>query len=290
MQPASKPPALLAVVPNHNRLPASRFPKEPATRPEQPARCPDGGIQTGVRRHLVRQVPVLEVSGPLKDAVEGLDRAVQLSLADGPRGVVCDLPAVVEGAEPVEFGALAALGRHPRDWPGAPVAVACPNLRLRQALADQPLGGHLIVTSSLFSAVSAVLASPALEVERLHLAPHPTAMCASRDFVTRTLLDWQLSRAIRFARLVISELVMSSTINAGTDLDLSVARNLGSLRLTVRDYRPSPPRQRDAAPGMQRRGLAIISGLSRAYGVLPTDDGGTVAWAVLDGRRAPADR
>jgi len=282
MQPSSNPPALLAVVPDHTRLPASRFPKEPAARPEQPARCSAGGPQTEVRRHLVRQVPVLEVSGRLRGAVEGLDRAVQLSLADGPRGVVCDLPAVVEGAEPVEFGALAALGRHPRDWPGAPVAVACPNLRLRQALADQPLGGHLIVTSSLFSAVSTVLASPALPVELLHLAPHPTAMCASRDFVTRTLLDWRLGRSIRFARLVISELVMSSTMNAGTDMDLSVSWDLGALRLTVRDYSPSPPRQRDASPGIQRRGLAIISGLSRAFGVLPTADGGTVAWAVLD--------
>ena len=285
MQPSSKAPALSAVVPVHTVMPTNRFAKGPATRPGQPAACSAGGTQTGVRTHLVSQVAVLEVSGQLRDVVEDLAHAVQIALADGPRGVVCDLSAVVEGADPRAVEALATVGRHVRDWPGVPVAVACPDLRVRQALADQPLGGHLIVTSSLFSAVSAVLAPPALAVEWRHLAPHPTASRASRDFVTRTLLDWQLGRAIRFARLVISELVMSSTMNAGTDMDLSVAWNLGALRLTVRDYSPSPPRQQGAAPGMQRRGLAIISGLSRTFGVLPTADGGTVVWAVLDAPR-----
>jgi hypothetical protein len=239
----------------------------------------------GVRSHLVSQVVVLETSGQLLDVVEDLAHAVQIALADGPRGVVCDLSAVVEGAELGPVEALAEVDRHVRDWPGVPVAVACPDLGVRQALAAHPMGGHLIVTSSLFSALSAVLATPALAVEWLHLAPHPTAMRASRDFVTRTLLNWQLGPAIRFARLVISELVMSSTMNAGTDIDVSVAWNQGALRLTVRDSSPSPPRQLDPAPGLQRHGLAIVSGLSRTFGFLPTADGGTVRWAILDAPR-----
>src|SRR5680860_1179421 len=52
---------------------------------------------------------------------------------------------------------------------------------------------------------------PAPAVERLRLAPHPTAPRASRDFVTRTLLDWGLGRAISSASLVVSELVTNST-------------------------------------------------------------------------------
>jgi len=225
---------------------------------------------------------VLEVSGQLRDVVEDLDHAVQVTLADGPRGVVCDLSAVVGGAEPGAVEVLAALGGHVRDWPGIPVAVASPDPQVRQALAAHPLGGHLIVTASLFSAVCAVLATPALTVEWLHIAPHPTAMRASRDFVTRTLLDWRLGRTIRFARLVVSELVMSSTVNAGTDIDLSVAWSLGALRLTVRDYVPSLLPQEESTPGLHGRGLALVGGLSRAFGVLPTADGGTVVWAVLD--------
>jgi hypothetical protein len=258
------------------------FPRHPATCPVQPASCPVGGFQAPVRRRLLSQVVVLEVSGQLGDVVEDLNHAVEVTLADGPRGVVCDLSAVMEGAEPGAVEVLAAVGDHVRSWPGIPVAVACPDPQVRQALTAHPLGSHLIVTTSLFSAVCAVLETPALTVEWLHLAPHPTAMRASRDFVTRTLLDWQVGGAVRFARLVVSELVMSSTVNAGTDIDLSVAWHQGAVRLTVRDYVPSLPPEEGSTPGLHGRGLALVAGLSRALGVLPTADGGTVVWAVLD--------
>ena len=46
-----------------------------------------------VRTHPVGQVVVLEVAGPLSDVIQELDRAIKLALADGPRGVVCDLGA-----------------------------------------------------------------------------------------------------------------------------------------------------------------------------------------------------
>ena len=160
MQPSSKAPALSAVVPIHTVLPTNRFAKEPATRPGQPAACSADGTQTGVRAHLVSQVAVLEVSGQLRDVVDDLAHAVQIALADGPRGVVCDLSAVAEGADPRAVEALATVGRHVRDWPGIPVAVACPDPLVRQALAAHPLGAHLIVTASLFSAVCAVLETP----------------------------------------------------------------------------------------------------------------------------------
>ena len=118
--------------------------------------------------------------------VDELDWAIQLALAEGSRGVVCDLSAVHEGAEPAAVDMLATAGRHVRDRPGTPVAVACPDSRVRSALAADPLGGHLIVSASMRSTVSTVLATPTPAVEWLHLAPHPTAPRASREFVTRT--------------------------------------------------------------------------------------------------------
>jgi hypothetical protein len=164
-------------VDNHvGGLPTIEFPARPASRSAS-------GPHVGVRTRVMRQVVVLDVAGRLRDVVEDLDRAIELALAEGPRGVVCDLAAVLEGAEPGAVEVLAAVGRHVRDWPGIPVAVACPDPQVREALAAHPVGGQLIVTASLFSAVSAVLATPALAVEWLHLAPHPTAPRASRDFV-----------------------------------------------------------------------------------------------------------
>jgi hypothetical protein len=244
-----------------------------------------------VRKHAIRQAAVLEVGGRLHDVVHDLDRAIQLALADGPRGVVCDLTAVVGGAEPLAIEVLATAGRHVRDWPGIPVAVASPDPQLREALLAHPLGGHLIIAESLFCALSAVEPVPTPATQWLHLTPHPTALRASRDFVTRTLLDWRLGRVIGFARLVVGELVTSSTVNTGTDIDLSVAWDRGALRLAVRDHGLEQPDQQPSTPDLHGRGLAVVAGLSRAFGVLPTTDGGKVSWAVLQApAAAPCDR
>jgi hypothetical protein len=228
---------------------------------------------------------VVEVAGRLSDGVDELDRAVQLALADGPRGVVCDLTGVLEDAAAVAVEVLAMTGRHVRDWPGVAVAVACPDRQVRDGLEAHPLGAHLIVRASLFSAVTAVLATPTVTVEWLHLAPHPTAPRVAREFVTRTLLDWRLGRTIPFATLVVGELVASSSVNAGTDIDLSVSWNQGALRLAVRDHGPGLLGKEQTVPHLRGRGLTVLAGLSRAFGVIPTDDGGKVVWAVLEAPR-----
>ena len=242
---------------------------------------PAAGPSARVRTHPLRQVVVLEFAGRLIDLVADLDKAVQLALADGPRAVVCDLSGVLDGSELGALDALAKAGRHVRDWPGIPVAVACPDPRTRQALRVHPLGGHLIVKASVPLAISAVLATAIPVVEWRRLAPHPTAPRASRDFIARTLLDWGMGRLIPSASLVVSELVTNSTIDAGTDVELSVAWYLGALRLTVRDNSPDLPRQRFSRFDQNGRGLSAVSGLSRSFGVLPTAENGKVVWAVL---------
>jgi len=122
------------------------------------------GRQVRARRHAIREVAVVDVAGRLGDGVRELDAAIQLALADGSRGVVCDLSGLPEDAVVVAVEVLATAGRHVRDWPGVPVAVACPDPQVREALEAHPLGAHLIVRASLFSAVTAVLATPALTV------------------------------------------------------------------------------------------------------------------------------
>jgi len=254
--------------------------------PAQPAGRPAAGPQVAATTHAIRQVVVREApAGRLSEIVEDLDRAIQIALADGPRGVVCDLSAVLAGAEPGAVEVLATAGRHVRDWPGIPVAVACPDPRVREVLRAHPLGGHLILTASMLPAVSAVLATPIPAVERLRLAPDLTAPRASREFVTRTLLDWGLGPLIPCACLVVSELVTNSTIHAGTDIAVSVGWNLEALRLGVRDNSPDLPRRSTTSLDAGGRGLSVVAGLSRAFGVLPTAEGGKVVWAVLNAAR-----
>jgi hypothetical protein len=257
----------------------------PAELPVPPAGRSAVDLRVRVRTHAVRGVVVLQVVGRFSEVVDDLDRAIQLALAEGPRGVVCDLSEVLEGAEPKAVEVLATAGRHVRDWSGIPVAVACPDPLIRAELAAHTLGGHLIVTTSMFSAVSAVLATPTQAVGRLWLAPHPTAPRASREFVTRTLLDWGLAPLILSTNLVVSELVTSSTMQATTGIELSIAWNQGTLRLTVRDNSPDVPHQRYTHSGLRGSRLTALAGLSRAYGVLPTADGGKVVWTVLNAAR-----
>jgi len=267
------------------RLPIRRAADLVTEPPARPIARTVTGRPVRVGKHAIREVVVVEVAGRLGQGVEELDRAIQLALAEGPRGVVCDLSGVMEDTAATAVEVLAASGRHVRDWPGIPMAVVCPDPQVREGLEAHPLRGHLIVEASLFSAVTAVLATPTVNVEWLQLAPHPTAPRASREFVTRTLLDWRLGRTIPFATLVVSELVASSSVNAGTDIDVSIAWSLGALRVTVRDHGPGLPRQRSSGPDLRGRGRTVVAGLSRAFGVMATADGGRVVWAVLEAPR-----
>jgi hypothetical protein len=242
------------------------------------------GPQARVRTYVLRGVTIVEAQGQLADVADDLDLAIQLALAEVPRGVVCDLSAVLGGAGPVPVEVLATAGRHARDWAAIPVFVASPDPQVRAGLSGSPLSGRLVIMDTLFSAVTAVLATPVLSIERLRLSPHPTAPRAARDFVTRTLLDWRLGRTIPRACRVISELVSRSSINAGTDIEVSVAWSLGALRVTVRDHGLALAGQQPD-PDLHQGEPAVVAGLARAHGVTPTADGGKVAWAVLDAPR-----
>jgi hypothetical protein len=289
-----KPPSIPHDLPPY--YPVSLLPAESASRlradfPTGPAphsADPSAGAgPAGVRTHVIREVVIFEVTCPLGDVVEDLDRAVELALAEGPRGVVCDLLGMPEGAQAGAVELLASVGRHVRDWPGIPVAVDCPDSRVREALVAHPLGRYLIVTASILPALRAVLTTTVPVIQRRQLAPHPTAARASRDFITHTLLDWRLGGLILPARLVVSELVASSTVHAGTDIDVSVAWNRQALRVTVRDRGLGQPRRGHSPLNLHGRGLTVVAGLSRVFGVLPTGDGGKVVWAVFD---APQQR
>jgi hypothetical protein len=243
----------------------------------------------GELRTLARptgQVVALELAGLVSALVVEMDRAIQLALAEGPRGVVCDVAGGLDGAEPGAVEMLATAGRHVRDWPGIPVAVACLDPRVREMLNTHPLGRHLIVTGSRSTAITAVFSTPDLVVERLRLDACPTSPRAARSFITRVLKDWQLERVIPSASVVASRLVAGSSLNAGTPIDLSVAWNADTLRLTVADHGPAMASQRPPHPVLQGQMLKVAVGaLSRTYGVLPKADGGKVVWAVFDARQ-----
>ena len=229
------------------------------------------------------EVAVVAGVGPLEDVVDDLRRAVLLSLAEEPRAVVCDLTGVLDGRDADAQLLLATMGEQVRDWPAVPLAVPCPDPALRRRLRQQPMSELVLLRSTKAQALAAVGRIAPPPTVRLQLAPHATASRVARDFVSRTCLDWGIAQGIASACLVVSEMVTNGLRHAVTDLDLALARHGGILRLALRDHSDEPLREPSYdLHGVGGRGLALIAACSRAWGVLPTVDGGKVVWAVLD--------
>lgn len=234
-------------------------------------------------RHTVGDVRVLAVAGSLHEVADELDRAVLHALAEEPRGVVCDLSGLVDGVRPRGVDLLASSSREAREWPGTPVALTCPDADLRSRLRRHPLSDDVMVRPTLRRALSDVDKNPAPAVVRTRLPPRVTASRTARDFVSRACLDWGLRHEVASACLVVSELVTNAVLHATPDIDLSLSRHGGRLRLAVRDRSATVPSPRGSDLARTTgRGLALIEGCSRSWGVLPTADGGKVVWAVLD--------
>lgn len=225
------------------------------------------------------EVAVVAGVGPLEDVVDDLRRAVLLALAEEPRAVVCDLTGVLDGRDADARLLLATMGQQVSDWPAVPLAVSCPDPALRVRLRQQPMSEYVLLHATRAQALAAVgRIAPPITV-RLQFAPHATASRLARDFVSRTCLDWGIAQGIASACLVVSELVNNGLGDAVTDMELALARHGGILRLALRTQSGGPSRDLQSVGG---RGLALIAACSRAWGALPTADGGKVVWAVLD--------
>ena len=91
-----------------------------------------------------------------------------------------------------------------------------------------------------------------------------------------------MSERIPTACLLLRELATNAMVYPGTGLDVSVATHLQALRVTVRGDSPGRPQAEELQLDLTGEGVALIADLSRAWGVLPTADGGKIAWAVFD--------
>jgi hypothetical protein len=230
------------------------------------------------------EVAVVAAVGRLVDVVPDLRRAVLLALAEDPRAVVCDMAAVIDGSDADARPLLAAMAQQVRDWPAVPLAVVCPDPMLRRGLRQQPMSEHVLLRATLRQAMAAVGRVAPPTTARLQLAPHATASRVARDFISRTCLDWGVAHGIASACLVVSEFVNNGLRYAVTNMDLALARHGGIMRLSLRDRIGEPllPEQTRDLDSNSGRGLALVGACSRAWGILPTEDGGKVVWAVLD--------
>jgi len=104
----------------------------------------------------------------------------------------------------------------------------------------------------------------------------------ARSMVGEACTDWRINPLSDTSKLVATELVSNVVEHARTSSGLTLTLTPLGLRVSVRDWAPASAAQLarlgDAeGPG---RGLLLVKGLSRHWGVIPYDDGKTV-WSLL---------
>ena len=102
----------------------------------------------------------------------------------------------------------------------------------------------------------------------------------ARRFVAAHLESLGLHGLVDPVALVADELITNAILHANSPANLTLYLREGNLRLEVHDnssVMPKPRRPSDHATS--GRGLALVEGLSAAWGASPCDDGGKVVWA-----------
>ncbi|SER98624.1 Histidine kinase-like ATPase domain-containing protein [Pedococcus cremeus] len=230
----------------------------------------------------LRGVWLIEVDPPYDDTADEVDHAVQLALAECPRGVVVSLTGPLDGTSEHALEVLASTGRHVAPWPAIPVVLAVRDPCARGLFAGRAGAEHLVHASSMLHGWTQVMTRRAPTTAQVRLGSGAVASRNARRFLIRCCLDWGLNQQLASGPLVVSELVTNAIQHANSDIDVVLAAHDGRLRVGVRDRSPAPPVTRHAPPDATGgRGLRVVEALARSSGAWPTVDGGKFVWAVL---------
>jgi anti-sigma regulatory factor (Ser/Thr protein kinase) len=102
---------------------------------------------------------------------------------------------------------------------------------------------------------------------------------AARHFVSDVMRKWGFSREVRDeAELVVTELAANAVLHAKSEFSILLRAASEVVRIAVHDTMPVDPALLVVRPG---RGLGLVSGLARDWGVDVTAAGKTV-WAEID--------
>lgn len=112
---------------------------------------------------------------------------------------------------------------------------------------------------------------------------HPSSVSGARAFVTFHLNGHDLDRLVEDLQLVVSELATNALLHGRTGFLVVLLAFDGSVRLEVHDGSRSIPVEVAARTlDVGGRGIAIVSSLSRDWGVTTQQSGGKVVWAEFD--------
>ncbi len=126
-----------------------------------------------------------------------------LAVGDGP--VVCDLTRGHGAISPESTALLATPARHTRDWPGSPIAFACPPGHLSFHLARAG-GPHVVVTHRVADAMTLLQNQPTVTAIHRRLPAIPrSAPVVARKMVARACDEWDRPTQLGPPGVIVSE-------------------------------------------------------------------------------------
>lgn len=111
----------------------------------------------------------------------------------------------------------------------------------------------------------------------------PRAARRARDFISEALLAWHLDELRETTVLLVSEVVTNALRHTHGQIELTMSRLPGVLRVEVADETSTAPRRKDTGLLDETgRGLPLLGGFSDRWGTAPLGEG-KIVWFELDG-------
>lgn len=169
-----------------------------------------------------------------------------------------------------------------RTWPGTPIGLISESRELRQRVARDPQGLHLVIGTTLTEIWDGMWSRGGKANLTIELPPALQAPGTARDLVVQACSDWNLNTLAEPAALLAGDLVARSVTQGAQDIYFTVSRHHSRIRILTRDDVPSTAADEsktiDDVLGTQVTTRAL-SGLAESGGEFALD-GHHVRWAV----------
>jgi len=230
-------------------------------------------------------VAVVEPHGVLDAISYAILRETLVKVAtDEPRAVIVDLA----GLHVPDRSALAlffSVSDQIAQWPGVSLLLVADAPEHRTLLDRYRMSRYVPVYPSVPAAAAAIDDPPPRRIARRTLPNSLASARLARLFVLAMCAEWDVTARSADAVTVVNEMVENTLLHTYCAPSVRLELRRGLLTVAVYDDDPTEARLVDPTPPgsaiLRRRGLVLVSSLSRAWGCTPTPVGGKVVWAVL---------
>lgn len=229
-------------------------------------------------------VVVLSVDGVLDSTTyTTLRDSIIKAALDTPAAVVVDVTALNIPA-PSACAVFTSACWQVTRWPDVPVLLACSQGDRREVLIRSGIGRYVPIHPDAEAAADAVGVRARARVRRrasVDLIRDPHSVAEAKEFVTECLLEWARPQLVSRARAIVRELVRNALAHTDSTPSLRVECSGRWVTIAVDDASRRLAMLSERTYTHRVTGLAVVAGLSRAWGNSPTSTGKTV-WATIE--------